>query len=260
LQKGGRIWVAVGSRNHLGRHDRQSVELFMKDFITLMRCPGRRLITQKRGTLAEERPDLVNQWVDEANKDATPDTLRAGSRYVATWQGSCSCKHCGAPHASWQAPVQARTAGSNCPYCSGHKVFVWQSIAALYPDLAKELDPGSNPELDPKSLGTGSSRSASWVCVMHGSWVAKVHSRVVGSGCPSCAISASRGARPGRGLLRDECPEIFAQLHPTLNENVKAPDGITCGSQAKLWWLCKEDKNRPLGCQHEHAWHITVRN
>ena len=35
-------------------------------------------------------------------------------------------------------------------------------------------------------------------------------------------------------------------------------DGITCGSHAKLWWLCKEDKNRPQGCQHEHAWLTTV--
>jgi len=124
----------------------------MTNFIIVMRCPGRRLITKNRGNLAEKHLDLVKQWMNEANKDATPDTVGAGSRYVATWQGSCSCKHCGAPHASWQAPVQARTAGSNCPYCNGHKLCICQSIAALYPDLAEEMDPGSNPELDPKSF------------------------------------------------------------------------------------------------------------
>ena len=202
----------------------------------------------------------MKQWVDEANKDVTPDTVRAGSCYLATWQCGCSCKHCSAPHPSWQAPVHTRTAGSNCPYCSGHKVCVCQSIAALYPDLANELDPERYPGLDLKYFGGGSSRSASWVCDMHGSWVAKICARVAGSGCPSCAISARRGARPKRGLLRDECPEIFAQLHTTLNGNVKVLDGITCGSQARLWWLCKEDKNTPPGCQHEHAWQATVRN
>jgi len=226
--------------------------------MTVMRCPGRRLINLKRGTLAEERPDLVKQWVDEANNDTTPDTVGAGSDYRATWQCGCSCKHCSAPHPSWQATIPSRRAGTNCPYCSGNRVCVCQSIAALYPDLAKELDPGSNLELDPYSVSPGSKISASWVCTMHGSWVTQVGLRVRGTGCPSCARSAKRGPQPGRGLLRDECPDIHAQLHPTLNGDLKALDGITCGSRAKLWWLCKEDKNRPQGCQHEHAWRTTV--
>jgi len=223
-----------------------------------MRCPGRRLIARTRGTLAEERPDLVNQWVDEVNKDVTPDTVQAASNYRATWQGGCFCKHCNAPHPSWQAPVAKRIAGSNCPYCSGRKVCVCQSIAALYPDLVKELDPESIPELDPHTVGPGSTKSASWVCTIHGSWAAQIFRRVRGTGCPSCAISARRGARPRRGLLRDECPDIHAQLHPTLNGDLEALNGITCGSRAKLWWLCNEDKNRPQGCQHEHAWRATV--
>jgi len=226
-----------------------------------MHCPGRKLITRKRGTLAEERPDLVKQWVDEANKDATPDTVRAGSQYRATWQCGCSCKHCNAPHASWQTPVHHRTStgGSNCPYCSGVKVCVCQSIAALYPDLVKELDPGTFPELDPKSVGPGSNKSACWVCATHGSWVAIIEARVKGSGCASCAFSARRGvSKPGRGLVKDECPDTFAQLHPTLNGSLEALYKITCGSNKALWWLCKEDKNRPQGCQHEHAWQATV--
>ena len=227
-----------------------------------MCCPGRRLITFTRGTLAEERPDLVKEWVHEANEDATPDSVGAGSRYRATWQCGCSCKHCSAPHATWQIPVQARTGTArrnctNCPYCSGNKVCACQSIAALYPDLVKELDAGSPPEL--KSLGPGSTKPATWVCAMHGSWVARIHDRVRGNRCPRCAHSAKSGvSRPKRGLVKDEHPEIFAQVHPTLNGDLEALDDITCGSAAKLWWLCKEDKNRPQGCQHEHAWQTGV--
>ncbi len=226
----------------------------------MTRCPGRRLVTRGRGSLAEERPDLVKQWVDEANKDVTPDNVGAASLYMATWQGGCSCKHCSAPHPSWQAQVHSRTRtqGTNCPYCSGHKVCVCQSLAALYPDLVKELDPGSIPGLNPNSVGPGSAKSPSWVCAMHGSWLAQINARVKGTGCPSCALSARVKARTRRGLLRDEYPELHAQLHPTLNGNVEALDGLTCGSAAKLWWLCKEDKNRPPGCQHEHAWQATI--
>ncbi len=171
------------------------MELRVTFLITVMRCPGRRLITRTRGTLAEERPDLVKQWVDEANKDATPDTVGAGSDFRATWQCGCFCKHCSAPHPSWQAPVTRRTAGTNCPYCSGHKVCVCQSIAALYPDLVKELDPVSTPKLDPHTVGPGSNISASWVCAMHGSWTARIRDRVSRTGCPSCALSANCGAQ-----------------------------------------------------------------
>jgi len=238
-------------------HDSQSVESLITSLVTVMRCPGWRL-PRKRGTLAEERPDLVKQWVDEANKDYTPDTVGTGSGYCATWQCGCSCKHCSAPHPSWQATIPNRRKGTNCPYCSGRRVCVCQSIAALYPDLVTELDPGSSPELDPNSVGPGSQISASWVCTMHGSWVSQVCHRVRGSGCPSCSYIARSGARPGRGLLKDECPEIFAQVHPALNGDLKALDRITCGSDVKLWWLCKEDKNRPQGCQHEHVWQTTV--
>ena len=190
----------MGLQDHLGRHARQTVGYF--SLMTVMRCPGRRLINLKRGTLAEEQPDLVKQWVNEANKDATPDTVTASSHYRATWQCGCSCKHCSAPHPSWQAPVQDRTGGSKCPYCSsGHRVCVCQSIAALYPDLVKELDPGSIPELDPKAVGPGSQISASWVCTMHGSWVTQVCHRVRGSGCPSCAVSARTGVSNQLGGL-----------------------------------------------------------
>ena len=137
-------------------------------------------------------------------------------------------------------------------------VCVCQSIAALYPDLVKELDPESIPELDPNSMGPCSSRSASWVYAAHGSWVAQIGARVKGSGCPACALSARRDPRMRCGLLKHESPDIVAQLHPTLSGNLDALDRITCGIGIAEWWLCKEDKNRPEGCQREHAWQAEV--
>jgi len=76
--------VAVGLQSHLGRHNRQTVGALHNGSDYRDAIPGRRLITQRRGSLAEERPDLVKQWVDEANKDATPDTVGASSCYRAT--------------------------------------------------------------------------------------------------------------------------------------------------------------------------------
>lgn len=66
---------------------------------------------------------------------------------------------------------------------------------------------------------------------------------------------------PGRansqssGLLRILRPELFAQLHPTLNGDLaEIAETVTCGSDRKLYWLCPEARNRPPGCPHEHIW------
>ena len=98
-----------------------------------------------------------------------------------------------------RARIALTATGTNYVYASPlqHCVLIWQKKWTLEAIQSWILN----------LLSTGSSKSASWVCVMHGSWVAKVHSRVVGSGCPSCAILANCGARPGRWLLKDECPE-----------------------------------------------------
>jgi len=156
--------------------------------ITVTCCPGIRLISRGHRTLAEERPDLVKQWVDEAGKDATPDAVTAASCYVATWQCGRSCKHCSAPHPSWQTSVQIRTAGNNCPYCSGTEVCVCQSLVILYPDLVKEVDLESILELDPYSVGPYSVKSASWVCAMHGSWVPRLAPGSMAAGAQAARI------------------------------------------------------------------------
>ena len=62
--------------------------------------------------------------------------------------------------------------------------------------------------------------------------------------------------------MKDEFPEVYTQLHPTLNADVdlQFAEHVTFGSARKLWWLCPADHNRPAGCTHEHAWQATVFN
>ena len=60
--------------------------------------------------------------------------------------------------------------------------------------------------------------------------------------------------------MKNEFPEVYAQLHPTLNgdHDLHFAERVTSGSRKKLWWLCSADQNRPAGCTHEHAWQATV--
>ena len=51
----------------------------------------------------------------------------------------------------------------------------------------------------------------------------------MGSGCPECARQRSCGRHPQREFLKDELPDVYAELHPTKNAGVDI-ENLTCGS------------------------------
>ena len=77
------------------------------------------------------------------------------------------------------------------------------------------------------------------------------------TGCPKCARQRSSQPRVGRGLVKDEFPDVYAELHPTRNSGIDT-ETLTCGSGKKVWWLCQSDRSRPEGCEREHAWKASV--
>ena len=200
-----------------------------------------RLISRGRGTLAQERPDLVREWDADANGGITPETVQAGAAYIATWRCGNCCKQCGEPHV-WQAQVSGRAIDCRkCPLCSGHKVCFCQSLAEQRKDLMDEWDVEGNarvnPPLNPWSLGLGSRKKALWKCPKHGIWPASIKNRTMGTtGCPDCANNANRLPKVRRGRMKDEFPEVYAQLHPTLNgnHNLESAEHLTAGSAKKL--------------------------
>ena len=223
---------------------------------------GGRLISRGRGILVQERPDLVDQWDHELNGDMAPENVQAGSAYRATWRCSKCCGECGKPHV-WQAMVKQRTKakGSNCPVCSGHKVCSCQSLATLRPDVMLEW--AEENSLDPQTLGCSSNQKALWTCSKnpkHGSWSGSIGHRAGphASGCPRCANEALRGPRSARGLLKDEFPEVYTQIHP-IPWSLGFLEGLTSGSSRKVWWRCLETQNRPPDCSHEHVWEAKVK-
>lgn len=53
-------------------------------------------------------------------------------------------------------------------------------------------------------------------------------------------------------LLKDKFPNIYKQIHPTLNPGIDF-DKLTCSSAKQLWWRC----DNPNVCDH-HVWQSTV--
>jgi rubrerythrin len=127
----------------------------------------------------------------------------------------------------------------------------WRSLAARHPELLAELHPTRNAELDPYTVGSGSTQRLWWRCRACGhEWESAAATRSAGSGCPQCAQAkrsvASRSVPRERSLAARR-PELLALLHPTRNEGLD-PWSTATQSAQRLWWRCP-------ACAHE--WQAT---
>ena len=146
-------------------------------------------------SLAERRPDLAGELHPTRNGDLDPYQLGLGSTRRVWWQ----CGRCGY---DWQASISHRASrGGRCRRCTGSSWHVprERSLEILYPQLAAELHPIRNDDLDPYRLGAGSKRRVWWRCSSCGhEWRALVRGRSKeGYGCPRCARKRQAAARRG---------------------------------------------------------------
>lgn len=117
------------------------------------------------------------------------------------------------------------------------------SLAKMFPEIAKEWHPTMNGELLPDRLSYGSTYNAWWLCPKcqqtYQLPIAKRTSKQK-VGCPVCS---SRKVVPGINDLATTHPDIAKEWHPTKNGN-KTPKDVTFGSGRSYWWLCPK-------CKHE---------
>lgn len=176
------------------------------------------------------------------------------------WWRCERCQH------EWQAAIANRVlSGTGCPACAlkrraetQSRVSPERSLVAKHPQLARELHPTRNANLDPRALGAASSRPVWWQCPTCGSqWQAAPANRTSAqrSGCPSC-WQRRRGALqqivPFERSLAAKHPELAAELHPARNDGLD-PAMLGARSSQKLWWRCEE-------CRHEWKAAVATRS
>ena len=157
------------------------------------KCSMKDRVTNRhaRGTVAEECPQLVEQWHPTLNGSETPHTVTCGSHKKGHWL--CPTSSCQHPH-WWQARVdERRTLHRDCPFCSGARVCACNSLAARYPAIAAEWHPQLNNESRYRSAAecrVQSNMSFWWQHESAGGaheWYARVSNRTaLGAGCPIC--------------------------------------------------------------------------
>jgi len=184
-------------------------------------CTKRRII-KGVNDLGTTHPKLAAQavgWDPTAIGSGTPKLLR--------WR--CDLDH------EWTTRVDVRSSGSDCPYCSHHKLWPgFNDLATTHPDLATQAF-----GWDPATCMAGLNEKRHWRCELGHEWDAIVASRLSGNNCPVCR---GRQLLVGFNDLASRHPELVAEADGW------NPTTVVSGSKKKLPWRCIEG----------HAWVATV--
>jgi hypothetical protein len=108
-------------------------------------CAAHRVPRER--SLAVLHPDLAAELHPSRNGGLDPYAIGAASSLKLWWR----CKDCGR---EWKASVVARsTGGGGCRSCLRRRAPRQRSLAALRPNLAAQLHPTRNDDLDPYAVG-----------------------------------------------------------------------------------------------------------
>lgn len=173
-----------------------------------------------------ENKKLIKEWDFSYNKNLNPFLLTCGSGKRAGW--ICKNNH------KWEAMINLRNRGRNCPYCGNKKVCIDNCLATTNPKLASEWHPTKNGNLTPFDVFANTRKKVWWMCKNGHEWLAHIYSRNTGVGCSRCSnkkISVTN-------CLAARNPFLAAEWHPTKNGKL-TPYDLTYCSNTNAWWICK---------------------
>ena len=144
------------------------------------------LIAEK-GPLAENNPELANEWDNTKNGELTPTKVMIHTNKAVWW----ICSDCGY---SWKSSVANRATGHGCPRCALIKygistakpVVGVNDLLSQAPELAKEMHPTKNNGLLASNIAKSSNKKIWWLGKCGHEWKATVGNRFAGRGCPLC--------------------------------------------------------------------------
>lgn len=137
------------------------------------------------------RPDLIEEWDWEKNKEILPQNYTCGSDERVNW----ICRVCGY---HWPASIYSRTTGSGCPVCGRRiageaqkqgSIKKYGSLVDSYPLIAAQWDYEENIDATPNEFSPiDRSQEFHWICECGKKWESNIfnltHSKYVG--CSSC--------------------------------------------------------------------------
>lgn len=212
-------------------------------------------ILNSRGSLADQRPQLVLEWHPTKNGSLTPYKVAASSGKKVWWKCPKGDDH------EWEAIVSNRFKGKGCPICSGRKAVLSNCLATTRPDVSKEWHPTKNGTLLPTDITFASHKKVWWQCSSGHEWCVPISNRTSRgkSECPTCLKSVIGQRRVASlikrdGSLAEAAPDIAKQWHPEKN-GLLTPTEFTSGSSFKAWWRCSKGHEWcvPISARKSHG-------
>ncbi|MEI8360705.1 MAG: zinc-ribbon domain-containing protein [bacterium] len=210
-------------------------------------CPAcaNKVVTSKNN-LAARYPELAKQYLDQPKNALPADLVIIGSQHKFWWK--CTKESCGHEYLAFG---YNRLQGKGCPACVGKAVTSKNNLAAVRPDLAKELMPAPRNEKTPESILATTDKKLWWQCKVEGcghEWQVSAYERVTkGRGCPACL-----------GLVATEKNNL-AVTHAILARDYMAPPKnqlpvhlIVASHSKYVWWKC-------YVCSHEWKSMVNMR-
>ena len=117
------------------------------------------------------------------------------------------------------------------------------SLAGQYPEISKTWSK-KNGKLKPEMFRPKSGQVVWWVCSgCQKEYKVAISKRTLTQGCAACGQIAGvkqrqRGLLKTRKSLQERMPDLAAEWVTTLNGDL-TPSQVTCGSNLKVWWECK---------------------
>ena len=195
--------------------------------------------------LATTHPHLAAEWHPTKNGDLTPQDVTGNMAVKVWWQKEYDDPDTGKHYIfEWESTIANRAMkGAGCPYLAGKVVEAdYNSLAAKYPEVAKEWNSEKNGSLTPDKVSYGSNQRVWWKQSYDDpetgehfefEWEDSIKNRTTGGyGCP---YIAGKKVLPGFNDLESRFPELAAQWHPTKNGTLK-PSEVSCGSEQSVWW------------------------
>lgn len=155
-------------------------------------------------SLAYNYPELMKDWDEEKNKLIDPYTLNKGSHTKVYWK----CHKCG--H-EWESMAYER--------CIGHKECIGcNSLANLFPEIAKDWDYERNGDLTPRDVTPYSNRIVYWNCSKNPNHKTRksIQDRCI-YGCSLC--SKGRNTSISEIMIYLSFKEVFKDVKNRININ-----------------------------------------
>lgn len=190
------------------------------------------------------------RWAADLNAGVSPESVSVGSRKVFWWRCQEDSDHV------WQSCPHELA--KKCPICRPLIPKYEDSLAALFPLIAGQLDPDVKGQPTAEHLYPQSNKLLDWRCPSGHPFSATVQHRTkYDKQCPEClrlGLVSHRSGKRQTSLkynLATEFPNVAKELHPSLNGDI-SPYDIAPKTSKSFYWICSRNS--------EHVWQTSVSN